>query len=270
MANVPLKVGFVGCGGISKLYTAIYAGLGDIAQVVAVADPIDELAERRRQMMKESYLAAASRSRVLASDSRTPEEKKVHQERAEVAEAAAKIKIKKYRSHEELLKDEEIQVMVLLTPPFIRGGPVIDAAEAGRHVFTEGPMARSVEEADAIVEAVSKAGIKYHPQCVDRYIRGIALGRLAVESGHLGNMGCARIEMNVFAPQSYYRRWGGLWEGEGGGAVFGKVRAVAQCSTMAGIGWSPSFRWLAPGLSRCLPILSPSSVRLRRRIYQRR
>ena len=44
----------------------MYAGLADIAQVVAVADPVDELAEERRRMMTNAYLEEASRERVLA------------------------------------------------------------------------------------------------------------------------------------------------------------------------------------------------------------
>ena len=49
-----IKVGFIGCGGIARsLYTGIYAALPEIAQVVAVADLVDDLAENRRQVLKE-------------------------------------------------------------------------------------------------------------------------------------------------------------------------------------------------------------------------
>ncbi len=44
MADERIRVGFVGCGGISRIYTDIYASLVDIAQVVAVADLVNELA----------------------------------------------------------------------------------------------------------------------------------------------------------------------------------------------------------------------------------
>ena len=48
MATERIKVGFVGCGAISRMYADIYAGLADIAQVVAVADLVDELYSSRR------------------------------------------------------------------------------------------------------------------------------------------------------------------------------------------------------------------------------
>ena len=126
-----------------------------------------------------------------------------------------------------------MQVVVLLTPPSLRSAPTIAAAESGRHVFTEGPMARSVEEADAMVEAVSRAGVKFVSQAVDRYPRGMSLARKAVESGLLGPIASANVEKLEYHPQTYYelggitraggrmhRDWMGTWEGEGGGAVF--------------------------------------------------
>lgn len=226
MADERIRVGFVGCGGISRLYTGIYASLADIAQVVAVADPVDELAEKRRGSLSEAYATEAHNARTLVSKTGTKEERDLQLQKADAAEAAAAVKIRKYRDHEELLKDDEVEVMVLLTPPTIREKPTVAAAEAGRHVFTQGPMACSVEQADAMTAAVSKAGIQFHSQCGARYPRGIALARRAVESGKLGKLASARVELNWYRPQGYYGRWHGTWAGEGGGAVFHHGRYI--------------------------------------------
>ena len=220
MANDPIKVGFVGCGGISPLYTSIYAGLADLANVVAVADLEESLAETRSRALTQSYVAEAARARMMALDARDRQTADKHAKRAAAAEAAAALKIRKYRSHEDLLEDDEVEAVVILTAPPVRGEPTIAAAETGRHVFIQGPMARSVEEADAMVEAVTRAGIIFHSQCGSRYPRGIALARRAVESGKLGKIGSARVEMNWYRPQGYYRGWHGTWAGEGGGASF--------------------------------------------------
>ena len=226
MTDERIRVGFVGCGGISRLYADIYASLVDIAQVIAVADFVDELAERKRTTLGEGYAMEARHARMMLSETRTPEERGRLQQRVEAAEAASKTKIRKYRSHEELLKDSEVQVMVLLTTPPVRKEPTVAAAETGRHVFTQGPMACSVAEADAMTSAVRKAGVKFHSQCGARYPRGMVLARKAVESGRLGKIGSARVELNWFRPQSYYKRWHGTWEGEGGGASFHHGRYI--------------------------------------------
>ena len=226
MTDERIRVGFVGCGGISRLYADIYASLVDIAQVVAVADFVDELAERKRTTLGEGYAMEAHHARMMLSETRTPEERERLQQRVEAAEAASSTKIRKYRSHEELLKDSDVQVMVLLTTPPVRQEPTVAAAETGRHVFTQGPMACSVAEADAMISAVRKAGVKFHSQCGARYPRGMVLARKAVESGALGKIGSARVELNWFRPQNYYKRWHGTWEGEGGGASFHHGRYI--------------------------------------------
>src|SRR5690606_37408057 len=107
MATERIKVGFVGCGGISRMYADIYAGLADVAQVVAVADLVDDLAENRRQVLADAYAAEAHRARARATDTRNDEARAAELRVAEAAESAAKTPIRKYRSHEALLKDDE-------------------------------------------------------------------------------------------------------------------------------------------------------------------
>ena len=105
MADERIRVGFVGCGGISSLYTDIYASLVDVAQVVAVADMVDELAKKRQVALSEAYAVEAHRARVKASEARTEEERNHQQQKAETAETAAAVKTRKYRTHEDLLKN---------------------------------------------------------------------------------------------------------------------------------------------------------------------
>ena len=64
-----------------------------------------------------------------------------------------------------------------------------------------------------MVAAVRKAGVQFHSQCGARYPRGMVLARRAVASGKLGTIGSARVELNWYRPQTYYRRWAGTWEG---------------------------------------------------------
>ena len=65
-----VRVGMVGCGGISRMYCDLYAELVDIAQVTAVADPVTELAVNRAAAMREAYAAEAHAARYAALESR--------------------------------------------------------------------------------------------------------------------------------------------------------------------------------------------------------
>lgn len=74
--------------------------------------------------------------------------------------------------------------------------------------------------------AVRRNGVKFVAQCGARYPRDMVLAQRAVQSGLLGQMGSARVELNWYRPQSYYRGWHGTWEGEGGGAAFHHGRYI--------------------------------------------
>jgi len=221
MADRKLRVGFVGCGGISRMYVDIYAGLADVARVVAMSDLVPALASERAAQMTEAYHAEAHRHRALAHGAAKPAQRAAALAQAEDAAAAAADPIHIYPDHEALLRDPAIEAIVQLTAPSVRAGPTVAAAESGRHVFSQGPLARSVAEADAIRAAVAKAGIKFHSQVGSRYARGVVHAQRAVASGLIGRMAFARVDLNNYRPQSYFAaKWHGTWAGEGGTATF--------------------------------------------------
>ena len=206
-----LKVGFIGCGGISRLYTDIYAGMTDLAQVVATADIFPNMAQDRAAAIHEAYTAEAARQRALAINARGDDDRQAAQKLAEDAQAAADNDIRSYDGHEALLKDPEIDAVLVLTTPPVRGVPVVAAAQAGKHIFTEGPMAKSVQEADEILAAVEEAGVTYISQCGGRYTRGLQHARRAIDSGLMGPLAVAKLEINWYHQQSYYM---GGWHGK--------------------------------------------------------
>ena len=229
MATAPLRIGFVGCGGISRLYTDIYLGLHELAHVVAVADLVPELASDRAAGLTYGYQAEAAREHAIATGARSEAERDDALARAESAEDAASNTIQQFASHTELLAKAGVDAIVLLTAPSVRGGPTVEAAAQGVHVFTQGPMARSVEEADAMLDAAEASGIKLHVQVGSRYSRGMRHAQRAVASGLMGQMAMANVELNNFRPQSPYFRsshWHGTWDGEGGTSVFHHGRYI--------------------------------------------
>jgi glucose-fructose oxidoreductase len=54
----------------------------------------------------------------------------------------------------------EIDVVYVVTPNALHAAHVIAAAKAGKHVITEKPMATSVAECDAMIEACRSAGVR--------------------------------------------------------------------------------------------------------------
>ena len=68
---------------------------------------------------------------------------------------AFKIK-KRFTSYEELLKDKDIDVVHINTPPFLHADQVVASLEAGKHTACTIPMALSVEDCKRVVDAREK------------------------------------------------------------------------------------------------------------------
>ena len=63
---------------------------------------------------------------------------------------------KKFKNYKDLL-GEDLDAVVVATPPFAHEGPVIGAVRAGKHVLCEKPLARTSEQAREIVETTKEA-----------------------------------------------------------------------------------------------------------------
>ena len=65
-----------------------------------------------------------------------------------------------YTNYQALLNNADIQAVSIATPDFAHAEIAIAAAQAGKHILCEKPLATTVEAAQAIVEAAQTAGIK--------------------------------------------------------------------------------------------------------------
>ena len=80
----------------------------------------------------------------------------------------------------------DVDAVVLATPPFVRLGPVRVAAEHGKHVFCEKPLASDLATARRILELVRGSGIKLMVGFVLRYWPVYELLKSKLSRGELG------------------------------------------------------------------------------------
>lgn len=64
-----------------------------------------------------------------------------------------------HRTVADLLRDDQVGIVIVATPDFAHREPAVAAAGAGRHVLIEKPLATSVADAEAILGAVRAAGV---------------------------------------------------------------------------------------------------------------
>jgi predicted dehydrogenase len=106
-----------------------------------------------------------------------------------VAEAARRYGYEGYYTDwREMLEDDGIQLFDNGGPNNVHAEPCIVAAQAGKHVFCEKPLARTGEEAKQMLDAVTNAGVKHMVAFNYRFVPAIRLARNMIDSGALGQI----------------------------------------------------------------------------------
>ena len=100
--------------------------------------------------------------------------------------------VKCYKSYEEMLSDSRIEAVLLATPNNFHCSNVISAAEAGKHILCEKPMALNMVESRLMVDMCDKAGVTF---MVAHHLRFKACNIRTAEvisEGKLGRISSAR------------------------------------------------------------------------------
>ncbi|NIM99679.1 MAG: Gfo/Idh/MocA family oxidoreductase [candidate division Zixibacteria bacterium] len=106
-----------------------------------------------------------------------------------VAEAAKRFGFEKfYTDWQAMIKDPEIQLFENLAPNSLHAEPCIAAAEAGKHVLCEKPLARTAQEAKKMWETAEKAGVKHACAYNYRFVPAIQQAKQLIDDGVLGEI----------------------------------------------------------------------------------
>ena len=117
-------------------------------------------------------------------------------------------------TYEELLADESIQGIINTTPNAVHLETVQQAAEAGKHVMCEKPMARDRHEARCMIEACRDAGVTLGVAYRRRLFPQVLEAKKQLAAGTIGPTVCTR---------SHYSGGGGFGSGAWGwGTAYGK------------------------------------------------
>jgi len=93
-----------------------------------------------------------------------------------------------YTDWRDMLNNPDIHIFDNGGPNDAHAEPCIAAAEAGKHVFCEKPLARTAEESKRMLDAVQKAGVKHMVAYNYRFVPAIVQARRLIESGALGRI----------------------------------------------------------------------------------
>ncbi len=129
--------------------------------------------------------------------------------------------VKAYASIEELATEAGVQAALICTPHPAHAGPAVQAANAGMHLLVEKPLAASLADCDAIINAANVNGVTVGTICQRRFYPPALRIRQAIDAGKIGRPIFGTVNMLGWRDEAYYRSdpWRGSWRGEGGGVL---------------------------------------------------
>lgn len=126
--------------------------------------------------------------------------------------------VKIYEDYHELLENEKPELVAIATESGKHAAIALDCIAAGCHVIIEKPIALSIADADAIIQAGKENGVVVCVNHQNRFNKSIQEIRKAIEKQRFGKLlyGTAHIRWN--RNHEYYDRaaWRGTWEQDGG------------------------------------------------------
>jgi predicted dehydrogenase len=107
---------------------------------------------------------------------------------ARARSVAAELGVESFETVEELVLGCDLEAVVISSPPAFHLPAIQVAAAARKHIFCEKPLSLTVEEADAALEAVRKAGTLLQVGHMRRYDPAYAEARRRIEAGEIGRV----------------------------------------------------------------------------------
>jgi inositol 2-dehydrogenase len=91
-----------------------------------------------------------------------------------------------FATFEDMLERKDIDCIVIATPDKFHAQAIRTAAAAGKQILCEKPLALSLADAHAALEAVAKAGVRLQIGFMRRYDPGYAAAMKRIEAGEIG------------------------------------------------------------------------------------
>ena len=110
-------------------------------------------------------------------------------------------------SAEEIIGDPKVEAVLICTPTGTHADLIVKAAQAGKHIFCEKPIAFNLDKIDMALAAVEKAGVQLQMGFNRRFDSNFMRVRQAVARGEIGTPSLMHIISRDPAPPpiSYIR-----------------------------------------------------------------
>lgn len=182
MPENKIGIAVIGAGAIADVHIQAYLQYPELCEVKAVCDSFPEKAQ---QLIDTYHLNARA-----------------------------------YKDYQDALQDTAIDAVSICLPPSLHPSVAIDALNSKRHVLCEKPMAGSLEECDAMIDAAEKNGKLLSIVAQNRFKTPNQKVKQLLDEGAIGPVRFATVNSLWWRGENYYDIWWrGTWEKETGGCV---------------------------------------------------
>jgi predicted dehydrogenase len=175
-----IKVGVLGGGGILDAHIRGYRAYADAIEVIAVADVVEETAQRRA---------------------------------AELGAAA-------YTDFRQMILEADLDAVDICLPHYLHAEAILAAAQAGKHILCEKPLCLTVQQAEQVQLAVNTAAVTLMCAHNQLHLPAVTKAKQLLDEGRLGTVYEVRTTdsfYNDFDPQNM--GWRATTATSGGGEL---------------------------------------------------
>ena len=131
-------------------------------------------------------------------------------------------RIRGYKHHDEMLNKEDLDIVCILTPPRVHREIIEMVAAHGINILCEKPIAVTLEDAEGIVSACNRAGVKFYYGSSYRSLPACIKAKEMIDEGLLGDI---NLMLEIYAGGEGMEGWHDLGPrhyplgGPGGGGM---------------------------------------------------
>lgn len=133
--------------------------------------------------------------------------------------------IRPYTNLKAMVEECRVEAVAICTPHPAHAALAVECCMLGLHVAVEKPLAATLEDCDAIIEAAKENGVVGTTICQRRFYKPALRVKEAIEAGKIGKPILGTVNMLGWRDMNYYHSdpWRGTWAGEGGGVLINQA-----------------------------------------------
>ncbi len=130
-------------------------------------------------------------------------------------------KLETYLNLDNFFKSD-IDAVLIMVPHYLHKDMVVAAAESGKHVICEKPMATTLEECDEMIAATKKANVKFMIAENHRFLPAHQFIKDAIDCGFIGDVFLGRTYEGAYVSHDQFLNpdsWSFTYDRGGGGVI---------------------------------------------------